>query len=299
MSITDSQHGPATLPDPSSTVWAPEINDLQKYRDSLKIMAERVSQAEYMWAKSLEPPQPSQSSSLHSRRARKLSKTKRPTPLNRPALPKRICTDGAIFSPDPFQLLSPAIMSGDDPLSPSPTWSAHTGSTKSPGPRARDLYAGTAALSPTSPTETAQQPLLHAQDLLDDTIMTVAKTISRVNAAYEERSPVDDHLDSDIRNVSKQVRRTSVRVQSFLVEARRRSNMSSDSALFRLLTVFEDGNDDEDRPDPSDPLPHLVDLKARLKRWAQQIRNVREGLDQGAKSPSKHRYSPRTFVPVS
>ena len=269
--------------DAANTAWAPEINDLQKYRDSLKIMAERVSQAEHIWAKSLEPQNVGPSHPPSPRHSRKMSKSKKPKSLERPLITKRIRTDETVFSPDPFQLLSPSALS-DNSLSPTSSFSAQ----RSPYRRGRQLKRAVEessdeeAASSSSDTHMAgakaQELLKDAEDLLRDALRLL-KTDSQARKS-EEQLDIATEADGPVRlsKTRRQVRHTCVQVQALVADARRHSNMvPSDDVLFQRPLREDDSSESS-----TDIEEQLVNLSARLRSWINALSKVRKRLMTGS-----------------
>ncbi|KAL9085024.1 MAG: hypothetical protein Q9159_004929 [Coniocarpon cinnabarinum] len=264
---TSTQDG---LPDS----WAPEINDLQKYRDSLKVMAERVSQAEFMWAKSLEPPRTSPRSPAQRSQPRKYSKSNRPAPLAKPLLPKRIRTDMAMPSPDPFQLLSPAVLSDEEPVSPASERSTTLTSPGSPDSQStqslkRSRNNGSAGLP--SPGPDVHESLLQAEGILQDMLRTLAKTLDGARSLTRENAAADEDFVVKAQQITRRVRDTRSSVQALINKARGQSRRgSNDEKIFKNPTFHIIVSDVA-----ADPKGFLVNLFSQLKSWAQAINEER------------------------
>ena len=275
--------------DPGS--WTPEISDLQKYRDSLKVMADRVSQAEDMWTKSLEPSQDLPlSPTLQSRRPRRLSKGNRPLPLQRPvATTKRIRNQDGIRSPVPFQLRSPVDVS-DDALSSQMAVSATTSPVQSP------LYRGAARgvkriaedkrCNAQPPGLSAQRILKQAELLLSDAIQFARKATPQPEKSSKRSSPKQGDGNASMiakaRSASKQMRITGRRVQTLIVDAQRKYKLSlADEVLVNPL-------DNDDVLAMTDSQSEILQLLcARARGWSRAILRAQEGMtDDEAESPS-------------
>lgn len=278
MSVTQTNPSAFSGQDISTTTWAREINDLQKYRDSLKVMAERVSRAEYSWAKSLEPQDLIPQKPPQPRHARKWSKSKRPTPLKRPTTPKRIRTDGGMFSPDPFQLLSPSACS-DEASSPASATSCRSPYLRGRRPKRTDETSPVDdAESPLPPVHSAdikaQQLLSNAEDLLNDAIQYVnAAARSTKDSPVSERN-VQGNGATKARSAIKQVRSVGVQVQALVSDARKYSKLVPlDDDLFKNPMEEYDGVDLSTKS-----RKHLSDVARQIKIWTSAIERVRERI---------------------
>lgn len=276
MSLTNPHQDRTLSHEAGTTSWAPEINDLQTYRDSLRVMAERVSQAEDIWAKSFEPPESPQSPPSTSRHIRKLSKFKRPTPLQKPFLPKRIRTEGGNSSPDPFQLLSPDG-GFDEIISPSIESSADISPGLSPvSTSSRQAKRPIDVLDCASNSPDADQLLKKAEDLLYDAQQIVKKALAEIQSTGRSRDQPDVKLAAKSRATSKQVRSCMEQARSLSADARRRSiTVPPDSELFKDPL---DTDDEDTFSTTSGPPERLSALETRLKAWVRSVVCVRQKL---------------------
>ena len=270
------QHSSLFDQEVTTSSWAPEINDLQKYRDSLKIMAERVSQAEYLWARSLEPQDliPQKAPPRHTR---KCSRSNRPAPLKRPTTPKRVRTDNGIYSPDPFSLLSPSTLS-EDAQSPTSATSCPSPYLRGRRPKrpaeANPSEEDDSSLSPAQLSGTKSREYLRkAENLLNDVTRYVNGLIRDSTGSAASNTKARTGLAAKKRNVMKQVRRTDTQIRALVADARKHSPIVPPDA-----ELFEHPLDKERDSKSSTDSEFFPDLVTQLSTWANAIARVRRDV---------------------
>ena len=275
MSITQAASAAPEM-DPSS--WTPEVNDLQKYRDSLKVMAERVSQAEYMWARSLEPPE-AQFQPAQPKHVRKSSRSKKPAPLKRPVTPKRIRTDDGMYSPDPFQLLSSSAFS-EDAISPksAPVIPQAFKSTR----RSKRFVDGSPVEQKgdsafpvfQSIEDRAERQLRQAEKSLKDAIRIAEASLESATDSSETGSDSDSGSIIRRRRTLKKARNAGIQAQGLVAEAQLYSaGALSDASLTR--NPLEDISK-ADWTTGSKEL--LSDVASRLRNWLEAMIEARKKI---------------------